>query len=147
MKILFTSKLMDCYSDELEKLLFFNPQQKDYIINITHCINLFGQPQINSIDNNIKLTLNDLHDVQTLFALSEENKTLVGVMMYSRIDDGNIVLLHIGVTDQFSSKGVHSDKFLVPIFIHRLKNIAKVIKGVKKITLMYGHSKLIQINV
>lgn len=68
-------------------------------------------------------------------------------MIYSRVDDGNIVLLHIGVTDQYSSQGIHSDKFLVPMFIHRLRNIAKVIKDVKMITLMYGPSKLTQINV
>ena len=46
MKFIFTSKLKKGYREELEKLLFFNPMQKEYIINITHSINLFGQPQL-----------------------------------------------------------------------------------------------------
>ncbi|MCU7937925.1 MAG: hypothetical protein KZQ64_05710 [gamma proteobacterium symbiont of Bathyaustriella thionipta] len=147
MEILFTSELNKQYSKALEKLLFFNPRQKDYILNITHSINLFGQPEICSVDDNIKLTLNGLHDAQTLFALNSENKVLIGVMIYSLVDDENMVLLHIGVTNKYSSKGIHSDQFLVPLFIQRLRHIAKVIKGVKMITIMYGHSRLTQISV
>jgi len=145
MDIIFSSKLDIRYSDELEKLLYFNPHQKNYIANITHSINLFGQPQIVFAKDNIRVILDGLPDVQTLYALDTENSSLIGVMIFSRIDDENLILLHIGVTEDYSSIGIHSDKLLVLMFIHRLKRIARMIRGVKMITLMYGHSKLTQI--
>ena len=147
MSFIFTSELNKCYCEEIEKLLFFNPGQKDYIANITHSINLFGQPQIKHSDDNIKIILDGLPDAQTLFAINEDNKMLVGVMIYSRVDVENLVLLHIGVTEAYSSTGTHSNELLVPMFIHRLRSIAKMIKGVNAITLMYGHSKLTHIKV
>jgi len=147
MNFIFTSKLDKSYSEALEKLLFFNPHQKNYIANITHSINLFGQPQIEYNNNKIIIELDGLPDVQTLFALDKENSALIGVMIFSLIDSENLVLLHIGVTKEYSSTGIHSDKFLVPMLIYKLRKIAKMIKGVRTITLMYGHSKLTQFNI
>ena len=147
MNIIFTSKLEKRYSEELEKLLFFNPRQKDYIAHITNSINLFGLPEIEFANDNIKITIDGLPDAQTLYALDTENLSLIGIMIFSRIDDENLILLHIGVIEDYSSVGIYSDELLVPMFIHKLRKIAKMIKGVKMITLMYGHSKLTQIRV
>lgn len=140
MNIKYASELSSDYRGQLESLIYFNPKQQQYIDSITHSIKLFGQPEIVSEQDKIKIQLDGLPQAQTLFALTPEN-ALIGLMIYVRVDKENLVLIHIAVAEEYSSSGRQSRQFLVLKFVQKLKEIAQGLKDVSAITLMYSFSK------
>ena len=78
-------------------------------------------------------------EVQTLYALagSKAGSQLVGVVVYTRSDPGTITVLHIAVSEDYSSQGRHHKQMMVPLFIGKLREIGRQIKGVAMLRLLY----------
>jgi len=145
--IKFSSLLDIKYRDALEELLFFNPQQHKFISDIIDCIETFGQPLIVEDNGFLRIHVEGLPDVQYLYALecSSGDTNPIGVIIYNRIDSQNIVLMHIGVKEEYLSTGKYADKLVAITLINRLREVAKAIKGVKNILMMYGAGDIIKI--
>jgi hypothetical protein len=139
-RIGFTSVLGSEYLDDLEKLLFFNPQQNKTLTGINESIADYGVPNIYVDQGRLRIRLENLPGSQTVFALedSSQNPTLVGVMIYSRIDLENIVLLHIAVREEYSRFGARADVGLVNRMMAQMRSIAKKLSGVRSIHLKYA---------
>ena len=109
----------------------------------------FGQPYI-SIDNNIlRIQVEKLKDTQTLFALGYFKKvvTLLGMLVYVRVDKENIVIIHIGIIEDYSADGPNSNQLLLMQLIAKLRALSKKIKGVRHIHMMYSKGNLTKIRV
>ena len=139
-QIKFSSILGYEYLEELEDLLFFNPQQRRALSGINHSISEYGVPNIITDRGCLRIKVDSLPESQTLYALdfSLEKPVLAGVMVYVRSDVENIVLLHIAVKEDYSRTGKHANKILVFRLMTQLRLIAKRIKGVRAITLKYS---------
>ena len=135
-----TSKL-DCnFRENLERLLFFNPQQKKVLSGIINSIEAFGAPHISEENNLLRIRVEGLQEVQTLYALQQniDSDELIGVVIYVRIDKEDIVILHIGIRDDYSANGKNSGQLLFMKLISELRKLASRIKGVRHLYLMYS---------
>ncbi len=149
MEIIFSSRIGKEYKDNLEELLFFNPQQIKIQSKLIEIIEKYGSPKILVEDNFLHVIIEGLQDVQTLYAFAKESDTnyLVGVMIYLRINTEVILVLHLGVSESFSNVGEHSNQMLVAKLLLRLKEIAKKIKGIESIEVLYGQGEIQKIKV
>lgn len=138
--IKFSSILELKYREDLEELIFFNPQQRKFLNKISHSISEYGVPSIVMDHDRLRIKVEGLAESQTLYALdySREHPVLAGVMIYVRPDRENIILLHIAVREDYSRKGKHADQMLVLRLMTQLRRIAKKLKGVRAITLKYS---------
>lgn len=84
----FTSELGREYSQTLERLVFFNPNQAKLIPELESVVREYGSPAIEVSGNHLKITTTKLPDLQTLFVLKDSLITkLAGVVVYIR--EGN----------------------------------------------------------
>jgi len=146
-RIGFSSVLGAEYREELEELLFFNPQQRRALSGIDRSISEYGVPTIVVDHNHLRIAVDGLPETQTLYALDYtwEKPVLAGVMVFVRSDLENIILLHIAVREDYSRVGKYADEMLVLRLTTQLRRIAKRIKGVRAITLKYSSGLVIPV--
>ena len=138
-QIRFSSTLPQFRRDELAELMFYNLEQHQVRSGIINAIDRFGLPEIVADGDNLRVRVEKLPDVQTLFAIDSDPQPaeLAGVMIYARIDPSTLTLLHIGVGSDYSSHGRRAGKLLVFNFIHQLKQIARRITGITGIEVLH----------
>lgn len=138
--VYFASRIKIKYKDELEQILFFNKLQKEYLTDIAKSIESYGLPRIVQDKSYIKIELENLKDVQSIFAIDGEgdNSNLLGLILYYRLNVEEIVVLHIAVVDECSAIGEFSQEFVTLRLINKLRENANKIKGVEKIRISYS---------
>jgi hypothetical protein len=141
----FTSVLKPDHTEILEKLLFFNPGQEHAYSAIVDALDLFGKPEVAVEAGKIRIKVEKLGEVQSLFAL--DNDELVGVLIYSRVSEEHIAVIHIAVDHDYSSRGIFSQRMLVTRMLNLLRNNAKRIKGIEAVCLLYGNNRVREIKV
>ncbi|MBC8210422.1 MAG: hypothetical protein H8E21_05090 [Gammaproteobacteria bacterium] len=139
--IRYTSNLRPEYGAELERLMFFNPGQQTALATIMDSVEKFGQPSLYIDQDRLRIKVEKLHDVQTLFVLDDD--TLAAVLVYSRISVESLIVIHIAVDYEYSSQGNRSDKMLVMRMLNQLRQCACHIKGIENIRLMNSSSEFI----
>lgn len=148
-KIVFSSKLGKNHRDELETLMFFNPQQKHVESGILESIERYGLPKVAPNGEFLRVEIAGLPEVQTLFALETygASASLIGVIVYLRVNRESIVVLHVGVREEYSIFGIYADEMLAMKLIVHLRQIARQIKGVRTLTVIYGKGMIRRIPV
>jgi hypothetical protein len=147
-RISFSSVLGPEHREELEQLLFFNPQQRRALSGIDNSLREYGVPSIYLDDGDkMRIRLAGLPESQTLYALDNagEQPVLAGVMVYSRVSHDTLVLLHIAVREDYSRTGKYADEMLVLRLTTQLRRIARMIRGVRQITLKYSSDVVIPV--
>ncbi len=139
-RIGFSSILGSEYLEDLERLLFFNPQQERAIDGIHHSIREHGVPSIYLDKGKLRVKVEEPSEVQTLYALDDSGgkPELVGVMVFSRTNTDTLDLLHIAIREEYSRFGAKADAGLVSRFLEQLRHIARCLKGVRSICLKYA---------
>jgi len=137
----FTSKLKPEYEEKLESLMFFNPGQQTALATIMDSVEKFGQPSLYLDQDRIRVKVEKLYDVQSLFVLDDD--TLAAVLVYSRISVESLIVIHIAVEQEYSSQGNRSDKMLVMRLLNQLRQCASHIKGIENIRIMNKNSQFI----
>ena len=130
----YTSTLKPEYSEELERLLFFNPGQQDALAAIMDSVDNFGSPSVYTDNGVLRVKVEKLDEVQTLYAMDDD--MLVGVLVYSRVLLDCLTVLHIAVDEAYSVHGNNASNMLVMRMLELLRKNARLIKGVKTIRLM-----------
>ena len=136
----FSSVLATDYFLDLQSLLFFNPHQERVKCGLIESLEKFGSPDIVVDGGFLHVTVGSSWNIQTLFALDDDNgqkPKLAGVIIYVRIDDENIVVVHVAVKEEYSVDGRYAGKMLPMRFLVKLREIARRIRGVRSITLVY----------
>ena len=138
-KVHFTSLIKKECKGDLEKVMFFNPQQGKISPDIVESIDRFGNPRIIIEGNHLRIEIGSFTDVQSLFAFNSdsENAKLIGFMIYTRTDLRNIMILQIAVSEEYSFTGKHLNQNLVIQFITKLRDVGRLLKGLETITLIY----------
>lgn len=127
------------YRQELEELLFFNSAQHAVHLAIMDSIEIFGEPFVDSDGSRLRVNVKKLDEVQTLYAFDRDK--LAGILVYSRVSQERIVVIHIAVHEDYSSSGQLAHKKLVLRMSQQLRKCARTIKGIKFIRMMYGNSR------
>lgn len=138
--LFFSSKLDSKYRHDLERILFFNQNQKDYISKISGTLEKFGFPKLIENDGIVKIEIEDLPGTQNIFARDDdkEDANLLGVLIFYRLSVKDVVVLHLAVTEEVSSKGSFYDQYIVMRMINRLKAEVRKIRGIENIKIAYN---------
>lgn len=136
----YTSVLKPEYSEALERLMFFNPGQQIALAAILDSLETFGSPSVYVDGERLRVKLEKLDEVQTLFALDGE--ALVGVLIYSRIMLERLTVIHIAVDHDYSSDGKFAHNMLVMRMLELLRDSARRIKGVETIRIMTSNNQI-----
>ena len=136
----YTSVLPPSRYEELANLMFFNREQHRVRDGIVHAIELYGLPEIVATEHSLRFTVEKLGEVQALYALDGDAATgrLVGTLLYARVSDDKIVLLHMGIASAYASGGPAAGKRLALKMVERLKRACKALKGVRELEILYG---------
>ena len=88
----------------------------------------------------LRVRVDKLKEVQTLFALADD--TLVGVLVYSRIDAACLAVIHLAVAEDYSTRGRFAQQMLVMRMVEVLRSNARRIKGIETVRLLYGGNRV-----
>ncbi|KOR37681.1 hypothetical protein AM228_05865 [Planktothricoides sp. SR001] len=148
-KIIFSSVLNSDYYDDLEKLMFFNPQQEKVRNEVISAVERYGQPKIYRDGDRLRIGVGSFSMVQALFALNGQkaDRQLLGMIAYMRENPDNMAILHIVVREDYSAVGIHGNEMLLMHLIDRVREIAAKIKGISCVTLAYKSEKITKIPV
>lgn len=145
MKICITSLLGKRHADALEQLLYFHPQQSRFREDIIASVERYGSPRIVESNGGLRIQLELLGDVQSLYAMAERGKTrrLVGAVVYTRASGGVLEVLHIVVKDEFTIQGRNAKNEVTAILIEEVCRIARQIQGVHSVRLAYDRGSIV----
>jgi hypothetical protein len=145
----FSSVLPAEYLEDLQALMFFNPQQPLARTDIMRSMDRYGTPNICVEGDLLRVTVGTLTDVQALFALADtgDGYELAGVVLYFRTDIENILVLHIAVSEPFSSGGANAAAMLVVQLLDAVRVVARQLKGVRSITIVYRAGRTLRMTV
>lgn len=135
----FTSRLTRDHREELERLLFFNPQQNRYAAEIMQVIEDNGVPKIVMDHDVVRIRIGEKGDTHSIFALTgPPQEKLVGVILFYHTANEQITILHIAVDHEYSFGGVHADALLTFKLIEAVEHLAAKVKGVTRVGIVYG---------
>lgn len=145
MKICITSLLGTRHADDLEQLLYYHPQQSRFRQNIIASLEQYGSPRIVEINGGLRIQLELLKEVQTLYAIAQDGKgkDLAGVVVYTRAQDGNLEVVHIVVKDEFTLQGKYAKVEVASMLIEAVCRIAHQIQGVHSVRLAYDRGRIV----
>lgn len=136
----YTSILKPEYSEDLEQLMFFNPGQRAAHAAIKDSLEKFGSPSIYLDNGCLRVTVEKLEEVQTLFAMDDD--TLAGIVVFARVTFEHLTLIHIAVDEDYTVHGKFAEKILVMRMFELLRKCARRIKGVEAIRMMCGGNRI-----
>lgn len=143
--LLYTSLLNQDYSEALERLMYFNPGQHTMHNAIVKSVERFGQPRVVTINGYLRITVDKLNDVQSLYAL--ENDRLVGILVYFRFTTEYLTVLHIAVDEDYSSRGKFSHKMLMMRMLDLLRKNSRRISGINAIQIMDSGNRTLEYHI
>lgn len=140
-QIEFRSYVSSRHRTALERLLFFNSCQQRVASCIADAVEMFGTPEIVSAGGDrIRITLAEMPDAQSVFALETATGRPVGVAVYIRSDFEHITVLHLSIGAEYASGGVRSDEQLLLRLLRELRRSTRQLKGVRRLELYYGRN-------
>jgi hypothetical protein len=139
----FSSSLSSDQRDELESLMFFHPEQGQHISSINASIISYGFPKVIDERGDLRIGIEGL-EVQTLYAFVDRGlkKDLAGVLVYTRVHDDTLVLLHMAVRPEFCYSIGYKNELVLVRILAQLRSIAKRIKGIKKLSILYADKEI-----
>jgi len=141
--LVFSSSLSSDQRDELESLMFFHPEQGQHSSSINASIANYGFPKVVDEKGALRIGIEGL-EVQTLYAFVDRGvkKDLAGVLVYTRVHDDTLVLLHMAVRPEYCYSIGYKNELVLVRILAQLRAIAKRIKGIKKLSILYADKEI-----
>ena len=141
--LVFSSSLNSDQRDELESLMFFHPEQGQHTSSINASIRSYGFPKVIDEGGALRIGIEGL-EVQTLYAFVDRGaaKDLAGVLVYTRVHDDTLVLLHMAVRPEFCYSIGYKNELVLVRILTQLRAIAKRIRGIKKLSILYAEKEI-----
>ena len=88
-------------------------------------------PEVGTESGALEIRVGSLGRVQALFALASADgrDDLVGVIVYCRLSVGEMVILHIAVSERFASTGTMAESGVALRLFHTVRGVATRLKG------------------
>ncbi len=140
-RIRVSSLLSPSYRDELERIVFFNPEQGKVEKPVVTLVSRYGVPAVAEQADTLRFHLRGCRDIQSLFALDETNRpaVLAGVVMFVRESLEAVLLLHLAVHEDYGSGGIHSESWVTPRLLATVRSACKRVRGITCLRLTYPH--------
>lgn len=143
--IFFKPRLKDRYAEELERIFFFNGNQKKHLYQINQAVDKFGVISLLKEKGYVKFHFDNLNNFKTVFSLDDEDPekaNLLGVLIYRQQPIENLELIHIAVNEACSFGGEFSNEEVSVRMIEKIRRDASKNKLIKTFTLPYKSSRL-----
>ncbi|PIS45919.1 MAG: hypothetical protein COT22_02730 [Ignavibacteria bacterium CG08_land_8_20_14_0_20_37_9] len=142
--IYFKSKLSLKYKSELERIFYFNINQKNHLKKIDEAVEVFGIPRLILNGNYVSFTFDKVNSFQVLYALDDEDEDahLLGVIIFYSDLPTNIKIMHIAVDENCSSRGEFKEETIAARLIDEVRKISLALKSIKTFTLPYTSFKI-----
>ena len=141
--LVFSSSLNADRRDELESLMFFHPEQGQHSSSINASILSYGFPKVIEESGALRIGIESL-EVQTLYAFVDRGvtKDLAGVLVYTRMHGDTLVLLHMAVRPEFCYSTGYKNELVLVRILAQLRAIARRIRGIKKLSILYAEKEI-----
>lgn len=137
----FSSSIDHSYKEELERLFFFNLNQKRFINKINCSIREYSRPVLvdNEENGEVSLLFKDQHLGQTLYIFDGDysGANLIGVIMYVRDIEDMITLVHLVLHEECNKIYLSEKINIASIVLEKFCSILQNIKGVEKVRIYY----------
>ena len=133
-----TSRVGTEHRAALEELLFFNRLQSTVRTRIEATIERYGIPRIVVRDGTLRIELDGVAQVQSVFAVSPAGAAPIGVAVFLRESEERFVIVHVGVAEQFSANGGRANEHVFFHLLNAIRDAARRTRGVRSIDLFYG---------
>ena len=134
--IVITSRLDASQRRALEELLFFNAQQDSLRGRLEEVIERFGVPQVVLRDGQLRIEIDRLPGVQSLFAVSDAGAP-IGCAIFHRASPECFMVLHLVVEPAFSSRGSKGHSLVLMRLLGAIREAGRRTRGVRGIELLY----------
>ena len=136
-----SSLLLRSFRDELERIVFFNPEQGLVTGTLVDLVHRYGVPAIVEDGEHLRFRANAFGMLQTLFAMdsSEEPERLVGVAMFTRARRSTMLVLHLAVHEDYTSRGKWGSETVVAQLFNAIRNLSLRTRGVRSLRILYPH--------
>jgi hypothetical protein len=140
-KIRLSSVLAASFRDELERIVFFNPEQGSVAAPLVDSIHRYGMPSIVEEEGCLRFRVDAFGMLQTLYAFDETEPpaSLVGVAMFSRVRRASLLVLHIAVHEGYTSQGKWANVGVVGRMIAAVRNAGLRTRGIRTLRILYPH--------
>ncbi len=122
----------------LEALLFFNTCQDRVSDCIADAIERFGAPEIVADRDRLRIGMQNLRDVQSLFAVDLRTGRPVGVAVYAWQDIEHVTVMHLSIAAEFASGGPHAGEQLLLRLLREVRRSTRRVKGARRMELYYA---------
>ncbi len=139
-EVAFTSGLSGEHRDDVEQLLFFNPNQAKVVTGIEVVMRRYGVPRLRSEGDRVSIAVGT-HATQTLYAVACDGNELraIGLAVYLREGD-TLVVLFCAVAVDYGSGGAHAGVGLLRRLMAELQAIARRVRGVNQVAVYFGRA-------
>jgi len=137
----FSSTLPVSYRDELERIVFFNPEQGRVTSSLLDSVRRYGVPSIVEDGTFLRFRLPGFGTIQSLYALDENDQPvqLAGVVMFVREAPDTMLLLHVAVHEDYAAGGTRADAWVTPQLLAAVRSACRRTRGITTLRLLYPH--------
>ncbi len=135
------------YRDELERIVFFNPEQSKVATSLVAAVGRYGVPTISEETDCLRFHLRAFREIQSLFALdeSETPAVLVGAVMFVREQKDKMLLLHLAVHEKYSARGERAGAWVALRLVAAVRSACARTKGIDSLCILYPGERNIPI--
>ena len=132
------SSLDASHRSALERLMYFNPRQREAEIGIADVVDAYGTPIIVADDTGLHVTVGRRPDAQCLFALASTTAgpTLAGLIGFLRVSLEEMLVLHVAVADGFGRNRRLSLEVVMAL-VGSVREAAHRLRGTKHFRMLY----------
>ena len=132
-RIRVSSLLPASFRDELERIVFFNPEQELVTAPLVASVHRYGVPTIFEEDGWLRFRVSAVGLLQTLYAFDDSKAPapLVGVAMFTRETLASVVLIHLAVHEDYTVRGRWSDAWVVSHLVAAIRGACLRTRGIR----------------
>src|SRR5262249_2430877 len=126
------------YQGALERLMYFNPRQREAESGIEEVVDAYGAPVVVSTPAGLHVVVGRRQDAQCLFALAETTAglTLAGMIVFLRVSIEEMLVLHVAVADTFGRSRRLSLEVVMAL-MRPVRHVTLRLRGTGHLRLLY----------
>ena len=127
------------YRPELERIVFFNPEQNQVTVPLVASVRRYGIPETIESAASLRFRVRAFGEVQTLFALDDTEGVprLAGVVMFTRESTESMLVLHLAIHEHYTARGAHARAGVTGRLLAAVRRLSMRTRGVESLRMVY----------
>ncbi|MEN6407990.1 MAG: hypothetical protein ABFC77_16165 [Thermoguttaceae bacterium] len=146
--VFFTSMLPSIHRDALERLFYFNKNQKKVHDAVLMATERYGAPRVALRNGRLWVQCASGVETQSLFVMDGDGPAaeLIGVIVYTR-EEEKLVVLFMAVREDYTYRSDRRSPILLLRMVEEVRNIGRRVKGITSVELFLRGSAASHISV